>query len=52
MINPLDLSRYFKNQWIVLDHEYRVIDHGPELAELREKHSGAHRTFYFVSREG
>ena len=52
MMNPLDLPRYFVNEWIVLDHERKVVDHGPELNELRQRHQGSRRTFYFVSRQG
>jgi hypothetical protein len=50
MINLIDLSRRFENQWIVLDHSHTVIDHGPELQTLQVKHEGNRRTFYFVSK--
>ena len=51
MINILDVSRKYENQWIVLDRSQNVVDFGPDLEELWEKYSGivSHLTFYFAS---
>jgi hypothetical protein len=49
MINLIDLARRFENEWIVLDRGHNVVDHGPELQTLQEKHEGDRRIFYFVS---
>ena len=49
MINLFDLARRFQNQWIVLDHDHNVIDHGPELETLQLRHEGSRRTFFYVS---
>lgn len=51
MINILDVSRKYANEWIVLDPAQRVIDHGPELRPLCAKYAEltAHLTFYFAS---
>lgn len=51
MLNILDVSARFENQWLVLDKLQNVVDHGPELLELWEKHqrAAARLTFYFAS---
>ena len=49
MINVLDISRRFQDQWIVLDRSLNVVDCGPDLQALCRKHQGARLTFYFAS---
>lgn len=50
MINILDVSRRYANEWVVLDPAQRVIDHGPELGPLCAKYAAltARLTFYFA----
>jgi hypothetical protein len=49
MLDILDISRRFPNQWVVLENGRRVVDHGPELPPLRARHQGARRTFYLAA---
>ena len=40
-----------RSQWVVLDRGQNLVDHGPDLAELYERHKQAldALTFYFAS---
>ena len=50
MMNVLEVSRRYRDQWVVLDGRQTVLDHGPELKPLWDKHSvGKKRTFYFAA---
>lgn len=49
MINVLDISEQFTDQWVVLDHSQRVVDAGPDLQALWRKHGRSRLTFYFAS---
>ena len=51
MINVLELSRLYEDQWIVLDRCLQVLDHGPDLLELWARYEGMNSrlTFYFAS---
>lgn len=42
-----EISRQYRNEWVVLDRTLNVRDHGPVLEELKEKHGPKH-TYYFV----
>lgn len=42
-----EISRRYRNEWLVLDRSLSVRDHGPVLEKLQEKH-GPKRTYYFV----
>lgn len=50
-MNHLEFSLRFKDQWVVLDGQKTVLDYGPELKPLWDKHAapGAKRTFYFAA---
>ena len=49
MINVLDISRRYCNQWVVLDRSQKIVDHGSDLAALCKKHRHGKLTFYFAS---
>jgi len=50
VIQVLELSRRYRNQWVVLDQRYNVLDHGGSLGDLRAKHAAeGRRTFMLVS---
>lgn len=49
MINVLEVSTRFQDEWVVLDRSQRVVDHGPDLQQLWRKHHGLSLTFYFAS---
>jgi hypothetical protein len=49
MINVLDFSNKYTDQWVVLDRTARVIDHGNDLQTLFRKHRHGRVTFYFAS---
>lgn len=51
MINVLELSRLYENQWVVLDRSQKVLDHGPQLDSLWSKYGpiAGKITFYFAS---
>lgn len=50
MMNVLEVSRRYRDQWVVLDGRQAVLDHGPELKPLWDKHNGQRkRTFYFAA---
>jgi hypothetical protein len=49
MINVLDISEKYTDQWVVLDHSQRVVDAGPDLKALWRKHGRARLTFYYAS---
>ncbi len=51
MLNILDISAWFEDEWVVLDKRQEVIDHGKDLEELWDKHeeSAGKLTFYFAS---
>ena len=51
MLNILDISAWFENEWVVLDKLQHVVDHGPDLEELWSKHENATSklTLYFAS---
>jgi hypothetical protein len=51
MLNILDVSRTYENQWIVLDKRQNVVDHGPDLEALWDKYADivSHLTFYFAA---
>jgi len=45
----LEMGRQYGNEWVVLDRSWRVVDHGPELEALRDRHGGRPgRTFFFT----
>ena len=50
MINVLDISRRFTDQWVVLDRRLKVVDSGNDLAALAKKHGGGRMTFYYASK--
>ena len=54
MINVLEISRLYENEWIVLDRALNVLDHGPDLLDLWSKYEGmtSRLTFYFASAFG
>lgn len=51
MINVLEVGTKYKNQWVVLDRGQNVVDFGPDLTALWEKHKPAvaRLTFYYAS---
>jgi hypothetical protein len=51
MINVLEVSRLYCNQWVVLDRSLKVLDHGPDLQFLWSKYGSlsSRLTFYFAS---
>ena len=51
MMNVLDVSRKYENQWVVLDRGQNVVDSGPELTDLYARHRAAvnRLTFYYAS---
>lgn len=49
MMNVLEVSRRFQDQWVVLDRSQQVVDHGDDLQALWRKHQGTRLTFYFAS---
>jgi hypothetical protein len=49
MINVLDLSEKYTDQWIVLDRSQKIVDAGPDLQVLWRKHGRARFTYYFAS---
>ena len=51
MLNFLEISAWFENEWVVLDRKQQVVDHGKDLEALWEKHEGetGKLTFYFAS---
>ena len=51
MINSLELSRLYENQWVVLDRRSRVVvDSGPDLTALLAKYAEVPAlTFYFAA---
>jgi hypothetical protein len=51
MINILEVSQKFGNQWVVIDRSRRIIDHGAELSTLYHKHGPAGKTFYFAAQQ-
>ncbi|MBI4348689.1 MAG: hypothetical protein HY553_17760 [Elusimicrobia bacterium] len=42
-----EISRQYRNEWVVLDRALNVRDHGPILEELKERYGPKH-TYYFV----
>ena len=48
MINVLDFSTQYTDQWVVLDRSQRVIDHGNDLQGLFRKYRNGRVTFYFA----
>ncbi len=51
MMNVLEVSERYRDQWVVLDRGQNVLDFGPDLETLWSKHKGsdAKLTFYFAS---
>jgi hypothetical protein len=51
MMNVLDVSERYENQWVVLDRGQNVLDFGTDLEQLWAKHhkTEAKVTFYFAS---
>lgn len=51
MINTLEMSRLYKNQWVVLDRNRNVLDCAPQLEILWVKYSAILEkiTFYFAA---
>lgn len=51
MMNVLEVSERYENQWVVLDRGQNVLDFGPDLSALWTKHhdAGGRVTFYFAS---
>ena len=51
MMNVLDVSTRFENQWVVLDRGQNIVDFGTDLESLWTKHRSAEAkvTFYFAS---
>jgi hypothetical protein len=51
MMNVLDVSEKYENQWVVLDRGQNVLDFGPNLSDLWDRHrkTDAKVTFYFAS---
>ena len=51
MVNVLEVTSRYENEWIVLDKSHKVLDHGPELGALWEKWAKAPQrlSFYFAS---
>ncbi len=51
MMNVLEVSERYENQWVVLDRGQNVLDFGPDLTHLWEKHRHAEAkvTFYYAS---
>ena len=48
MLTAMDIGVRFSDEWVVLDRTWRVLDHGPALPPLRERHGASCRTYYFV----
>ncbi|MBI5631217.1 MAG: hypothetical protein HY921_10080 [Elusimicrobia bacterium] len=51
VINVLEVSRQYQNEWVVLDRRLNILDHGPDLALLWDKYGeiSGRLTFYFAS---
>jgi hypothetical protein len=51
MLNILEVSERYEDQWVVLDKVQNVLDHGADLDELWSRHESAlpKLTFYFAS---
>ena len=49
MINILEFSSRFQNQWVVIDRSRKIVDHGADFHALYRKHHGGRMTFYFAA---
>ncbi len=51
MINTLEMSRLYENQWVGLDRRKNVVDFGPRLDALWSKYNAmvGKMTFYFAA---
>lgn len=51
MLNVLEISRLYPDQWVALDRGLRILGHGPDLRELwaRFGEGSSRLTFYFAS---
>jgi hypothetical protein len=51
MLNIMEYSARYENEWVVLDKQHNVIDHGTDLESLWDRNAELlpKLTFYFAS---